>query len=436
MKRAYEKQKDIAIKSIEDEMEKEDSRHEKKLENLDKEMQRYQDAYDAKIKLIDDEANAEDYNSNLTSAQKEAQDVRNKINILIPDDSIEAQFKREQLEKELADKIIEIEKMQKDHSRDLRKDALSDQLDDYKTDMDAKKDSEDAKYKSIKDSLNKQKTDTEYMYNELINDERKYASMRLAIINGNTDAIKSKLSSFLSDFGSMNKSTTRELGESWNDLLDLIDEVKSASESVKDVKGNSSSSSSSSSSKINVYGASEDISNAKAIGGTSKFNYITIPLGSSASQAKSGDLVLGGKVAVTGAGSGERIGGVTASDTAELFRKRIASLDTGGQTPDFVGGKLAVLHGSEIINTKFDSLNLLKAMDISKNIINTFKFPDFSNIKLNSSQQQTMEFNFDNLIHVQGDVTKDSLPTLKDIAKYTINELNKTFNRSGILRGV
>ena len=435
MKRAYEKQKDIELAQIDKRMDKEDDRHQQVVDNIDAEMQRYQDAYDEKMKLINDEANAEDYNLNLTNAQKEQQKIQNDINILSLDDSIEAKFKREELETQLADKIIEIEKMQKDHSRDLRKDALSEQLDSYKTDVDAKKDSEESKYKSIKDSLNKQKTDTEYMYNELINDERKYASMRLAIINGNVAGIKSTMDGFLSDFGDMNKSTAQDVGESWQDLLSLIEEVKSASEEADDLPSSKSSSSSSSSSKINVYGVSEDISNAKAIGGTSKFNYITIPLGSSASQAKSGDLVLGGNVAVTSSGSGERIGGTTASDTAELFRERIASLGTGGQTPDFVGGKLAVLHGSEIINTKFDSLNLLKAMDISKNIINTFKFPDFSNIKL-PTQQNSMEFKFENLIRVDGNVDSSTLPSLQKIADYTINRLNQTFNRSGILRGV
>ena len=435
-KRVYEKQKDIAISKIEDEMDYEDKRHEKKLDNLDKEMQKYQDAYDEKMKLINDEANAEDYNLNLTNAQKDAQKIQNDINILSLDDSIEAKFKREELETQLADKITEIEKMQKDHSRDLRKDALSEQLDDYKTDIDAKKDSEESKYKSIKENLDKQKTDTEYMYNELINDERKYASMRLAIISGNTNAIKSQMSSFLSDFKDMNKSTARSLGESWNDLLDLIDEVKSASKSVDDIK-DSKSESSAKSSKINVYGNSIDIGLAKSVNNADKFNFITVNNGD-ASSAKSGDIVLGGSAVIPNIGQGERIWGDDRYETLEKFKKKTEGFKTGGVNN--VPG-MTMLHGTNSsVETIFNATDGKKLWDIvhnlpslSTNLMSNIKLPDYSNI-LKQSQQQTMEFKFDNLIHVEGNVDAKSLPSLEKIAKYTINELNKTFNRSGVFR--
>ena len=421
MKKAYEKQKDLAISAIEDEMEYEDSRHERKLDNLDKEMQRYQDAYDAKMKLIDDEANTEDYNANLSKSQSEAQTLQNQINVLSLDNSIESKFKRQELEEQLADKLIEIQEMQKDRERTLRKDSLSEQLDSYKEDIDAKKDAEDDKYDSIKDSLEQQKSDTEYMYNELINDERNYAKIRLQIINGNVNGIKNTMDKFLDDFEGMNKSTAEDIGESWEDILTLIEDVKSASESVKDLKSSSSSSSNSnsdstgSSKKINVYANKTDYDNIKSSGiDLSKVNLIKIY--GDASFAKEDDIVVGGTVAVPDAGLAERIGGYTAEDTLRLIKSRIASLDTGGMTPDFNGGKLAVLHGSEIINTKFDSVNLLKAMDISKTILNNFKLPDFSKL---SFQPKNNEIKMENTITFNIDGSKG-------LSK---NDLNKISNQ-------
>ena len=415
MKKAYEKQKDIAISKIEKEMDYEDKRHEKKLENLDKEMQRYQDAYDEKMKLINDEASAEDYNLNLTNAQKEAQKIQNDINILSLDDSIEAKFKREELETQLADKITEIEKMQKDHSRDLRKDALSEQLDAYKTDIDAKKDAEDEKYDSIKDSLDKQKTDTEYMYNELINDERNYAKIRLQIINGNVAGIQNTMSNFLDSFGDMNKSTASDIGESWQDILSLIEEVKSASEEVDDLKSSKSSSSSSNSSnnpttqtsKITVYGTETDVRNAKTVGSTSKFNYVIVPVGSNLDgEAKSEDLVLGGSAVIKGVGSGSRIWGETAEDTLAAFKKKIAGYKTGGVN-DIPG--LTMLHGTNSsVETIFNATDGKKLWDLVHNLPNlsanmlnnSIKLPDFSKLSLASKNSEikmenSITFNID-----------------------------------------
>lgn len=414
MKKAYEKQKDIALASIEEEITAEDKRHDKKLVNLDKEMKKYQDAYDAKLKLIDDEANNEDYATNLSKAQKEKQDIQNKVNILSLDTSIEGRFKREQLETELAEKITAIQEMQKDRERDLRKDALSDQLDDYKEDIDSKIDSENAKNKSIKASLDQQKKDTEYMYNELINDERNYAKIRLQIINGNVDGVKTKLNSFLEDFDDMNKSTSESIGESWQDLLNLIDEVKSASESVKDVKSSKDSSSKSESgsssgtvTKPTVYGVKTDIDLAKTVSNASSFNFKTVNDGD-ASESKKGDIILGGSAVIKDYGLGSAVYGLTAEDTFERFKLKASKYALGGETSTtgihWLDGKIGkperVLSPEQTasFNKLVDFLPKLNVMD---NIMKNFKLPDFSNIKFPSMNttpmtvENTIHFNID-----------------------------------------
>jgi len=437
IKRAYEKQKDIAIAEIEDEINAETKRHEKKLENLDKEMDKYQDAYDAKLKLIDDEANAEDYANSLAVAQKEKQDTQNKINVLSIDNSAEGQFKKSELEKRLLEQTTAIEKTQKDHERELRKESLSEQLDNYKEDIDSQKESEDAKTKSRTDALNKQKTDTEYMYNELINDEKKYANIRLQIINGNVAGIKNTMDGFLTSFGKMNKATSESIGESWVDLLSTIQEVKSASESVKDVKSakeSSSSSSSGTTAKINVYGVAQDISNAKSYAGSSKFNYIEVPMSGSASQAKLGDIVLGGTGVISSAGKADRVYGNTAEDTLAEFKKKIAKYKTGGETSttgfhwlDGKVGKPERILSPEQTESFNKLVVFLPKLNVMDNILKNFKIPDFANMKLpqfNTSVAGGSTYNLNlNIESLNGDVNG---------GKTVFNEIIKGLKKMGV----
>ncbi len=82
------------------------------------------------------------------------------------------------------------------------------------------------------------------------------------------------------------------------------------------------------------------------------------------------------------------------------------SLDTGGMTGKWgSSGKMAVLHEEEMVSNKFDTKTLLKALDVSKNILSNVqmpKLPDFSKIKLNHATSTAgatynLNLNIDNL---------------------------------------
>jgi DNA repair exonuclease SbcCD ATPase subunit len=198
-KKAIEMKRDLEIAAIEDEMDEEEERHNAVMDNLDEEYSAFEKIVNAKLKDLQKEADAEDYNKQLTTAQQEAQDIQNQINRLSLDDSVEAKAKREELEKELADKLTEISELQTDRERKLRQDNLEDQLDTYKEDIEAKKEAEDKKYNSVRNSLEQEMEDREYYWNEILNDESYFADLREDIINGSTNKIQNKLKSYLSD---------------------------------------------------------------------------------------------------------------------------------------------------------------------------------------------------------------------------------------------
>ncbi|MBD1379228.1 phage tail tape measure protein [Metabacillus arenae] len=66
----------------------------------------------------------------------------------------------------------------------------------------------------------------------------------------------------------------------------------------------------------------------------------------------------------------------------------VAKFDSGGMTPSNMNGskgKFLLAHEKELILNKSDTGNILKAVDIVRNIASNIKFPDFSNIKLNTT---------------------------------------------------
>lgn len=195
-KNIYEKQKQVALDAIDEQMKAEEKRHKQATDNLDDELKQFEDYINARIKALDREENEHDYNRELEKKQKAILETQKNIDVLSLDDSFEAKAKKAELIKQLAEQEDEINEYQHDHSIDLRKENLKDQLDAYKKDIDAKKKAEDTKLNLEKDRLDRIKRETEKHYDDLINDEQKFAQIRSDIINGNIDKVKSAFAEF------------------------------------------------------------------------------------------------------------------------------------------------------------------------------------------------------------------------------------------------
>lgn len=148
MKNAYEKAHDIKMKQLDEEG--------KKLDEL----------YNKRLREIDDQTTADNYNKELTKKQKEAQDIQNQINKLSMDDSTWAKKQKADLSKQLADKEDEITQFQADRNLEIRKQSLQDEY--------------DASKKTIDDKTQLENT----AYDNQINDERYWSKVRQDILNG------------------------------------------------------------------------------------------------------------------------------------------------------------------------------------------------------------------------------------------------------------
>ena len=230
---AYRKQKKIALATIDAERKAAEKAHKERIKQYDEQYKRYEELIKLRMREIDDEADEEDFQRELIKLKEEQGKIESEIAKLALDDSYEARAKREQLEKELAAKIEEIENLTRNRSKELRKQSLQDQLDNMKKEIEAKKEQENEMYEAEKERLEKIRKDTEYHYNELINNEIKFQELRQAILKGNVKEAQKILGEFVDYFSTINKDVAKDLDVSFQNILNIMDAAQKA---MKDLK--------------------------------------------------------------------------------------------------------------------------------------------------------------------------------------------------------
>jgi hypothetical protein len=110
---------------------------------------------------------------------------------------------------------------------------------------------------------------------------------------------------------------------------------------------------------------------------------------------------------------------------ANIKKIPLVSLDTGGFTGEFGSeGRLAMLHEKELVLNKNDTSNMLKLIDVTRNIINNIKLPNFSNF----IKQPSASTGVGN-IHLNFNVAK--MTGSQDDIKFFMNEIIKGVKSMG-----
>jgi TP901 family phage tail tape measure protein len=285
------------------------------------------DAVDEMIDGINKKTEEDDYNKQLSEKQKGRQDILTEMANLSMDNSSAAKKRLAELQKELDDSNKDINDMQDGHTKDLRINNLNDQKDEIESN-----------------------------YDNLLNDERKFAKMRSDIIEGHTNDILKILNSFFNDI----KSKASVLGTSnANNLLDQITSATSYASGTKTTKD----------------GQTGELVVEKPI------NLMTVDKNGKLKNVRV--LNAGEKYRVYGYNSkyGYNLGGNQYVYNAPGFVK-YQKFDTGGMTPDWAGddGKLAMLHKKEIVLNKMDTSNLLKTINFTRDLVNKINIPNLSDL--------------------------------------------------------
>jgi hypothetical protein len=145
---------------------------------LDDQLDAYRGYIEERKKLLRRENEAEDFSDNRAKLQKEEAELRKQIAVLSLDNSIEGQYKREQLEQELADKVEEIRKLELDRTRSLREQDYDDLLKNKEDEIKVAKDAAEQKWQ-----------------NDLAADMY-YAALKQALLENNTAQMQNTLLQF------------------------------------------------------------------------------------------------------------------------------------------------------------------------------------------------------------------------------------------------
>ncbi|ARF70781.1 hypothetical protein B7C51_25255 (plasmid) [Paenibacillus larvae subsp. pulvifaciens] len=236
----YAKQKEAALDALDKESEALDKNYDKKVKQLDDELKKIEEIAQAKIRAKDEMVDERRYNQELSKKQRVRQELMNKINALSMDNSAEAKIKLRELNKQLAEMDLDIENMQYERKVENEKKAIEDHLEsERKRIEDEKKNSkykieiweDEAKtkkkivegtYEELKEKLKEEKESISKHFDNLINDERKFAELKKQIMNGTFDSTKSEFIKF-KEFLEKN---SEFLGESiQKNLIDKINEL-------------------------------------------------------------------------------------------------------------------------------------------------------------------------------------------------------------------
>lgn len=198
MKRAEEERYDEM-------MDAEQKAHDKKMKNLDDELDKLRKIYNERMEMIDREEATHDFDTGLENLQGEAKALQSKISVLKMSNSYADKEKRLGLEKELAEKLKEIEETKRDRQVDLRKQDLQDDLENEEEKLENKKTLYDEQFEEWKKMKEDEKKARDKYWEEEMNNERKFAQIRQQILDGNFSSMLSTVQGWSSD-------VTKEMG--------------------------------------------------------------------------------------------------------------------------------------------------------------------------------------------------------------------------------
>ena len=189
--------RDEHIKALEAELDAEQKRHDKLKKMWQDEMDLFRKNVEERLKLIDRAEAERSYQMEIDDLESERKKVLDKINLLSMDDSHEAKSKRKKLQEQL-DKIDK-DLAEKRHQRDieLQKESLNDMLEQKEDDNSNREELEDERLQDAIDSINREKEYWEKHYNDLLNDERKFAQIREDIMNGHFDKVAKEFEGYI-----------------------------------------------------------------------------------------------------------------------------------------------------------------------------------------------------------------------------------------------
>ncbi|MCA1021655.1 phage tail tape measure protein [Halobacillus litoralis] len=159
---------------------------EKEREILQERADEYNKYIDEKLKAMDREKSADDFEENRQEAEDEAVDLEKRIAILSLSNAKEDIAERLRLEEQLKDKQKEIAEMNEDRNYELRRENLEDQREAF-----------NEQNEDLQNNLDKEYEERIEHIENLLDNDKYWADMRESIIEGHLDKVKEQFTTFM-----------------------------------------------------------------------------------------------------------------------------------------------------------------------------------------------------------------------------------------------
>lgn len=488
IKKRYEESERLAKEALAEKVALSDKEHKIVIDNLNDEKNAYADFYNVKLKELDRDNSSTEYDSTMNDLVKAKMTLQKEYDSLLMDDSLASKSRRAELKDELTTSQASIDKEQYNRNIELQKNNISDLSEAQSASIDKEiKESEDLNDKAKEASDTELKAiDTKYAL--LLKDENIYRESTKALVDNQYKTEEGniiKLTDLMTDFTDKWGEGLSAVGDKIKtELLDNLAKAQAmlgvSSTTTKDERTGIRATDDMSAYIDGKSYSLDDLNNNPE-------KYQDIIANASTFYIKDGDgRTYNGKTGEIetlnegglepNVSKDERIQIKAIDRMSAYVDGKIYSLNELNNNPDKYkdlfsnatifyikdangalynqktgerksfseGGVvdytgLANVHGtpnsSEVTFNAKQALglyNFVKAIPTQTFSKPTFATPDFSS----KSQESIVHLNVDNLINVNGNIDKDSLPTLKEISKSVLGDIRKELNKSGFYRKV
>lgn len=384
-KKVLEQQRDLTAAAIDQSREKEEERHKKRLANIEAEQKKEENYINARLKALDRLNASEDFQTELTNKLKDRQEIVDKLNVLSLDNSMDSKAKQKDLRKQLATVDEEIRKYEQDRQRELVKQGLQDQLDSHKEYTDELTEEENKSYSDSLKVFEDQKKANEQTYKDILNDQKRFYDLKQKLMSDDTTKVQEALSTIQGSYNTLFTSIKAHIFDSSDEMNNMIYTFEKSMEAIAKYSSGDYSTTKDFVAPKDGIPAIDPEAQKKAEAKADWGEYLSNKkkaedIRADMSNIKSKQSAEYKKLEAEFIKLAQRNTELRAKHSYQdgsydyLSTLNLFSADTGGLTPAWgSGGKLLLAHEKELILNKFDTANLLKVVDFTRNMIDGLK---------------------------------------------------------------
>lgn len=177
------------IKQLDDERKREDENHQRRQKQLTDELDLFKKNIDERRRALQRADAERGYNQDIDELESERNKLQERFNDLLLDNSREAGVERRDIQEQIDAIDKDIAERQYERDLELQLQGLDDLEEAKEREIDLLEEAEDRRYKIETDRIDRLKQYYDKYYNDLLNDERRFAQLRSDILNGNFEKI-------------------------------------------------------------------------------------------------------------------------------------------------------------------------------------------------------------------------------------------------------